>query len=228
MKKNKILTFDTSADKMYVTIGNDDQVNISRIIKNTPQRYHSALLIPIIAELLREEKITMQDIDAVGVNVGPGSFTGIRASATVARVIAQNLDIPVIGVSSLEVYSLLNNTDKNSLCLLDARKGKAYMGVYTSNGDVIKEPEAIEYDTVIEYARSNDVFIIADNIMSEKIKATGLDCINLQDIDCDFGIYLAKLTYKHLKSGNKEEFKWFNLKPLYIQPPPISMPKTQK
>ncbi|EKE02581.1 MAG: peptidase M22, glycoprotease [uncultured bacterium] len=224
----KILTFDTSADKMYITIGDDERVSTSRVIANTAERYHSALLIPVIIELLREEKITMQDIDAVGVNIGPGSFTGIRASATVARVIAQNLDIPVIGISSLEIYSLLNNTDKNSLCLLDARKGKAYMGVYTSCGDVIQKPEAIEYDSVIEYAKNNDVFVIADNTMSEKIKVSGLDCLNLQDVDYNFGINLAKLTYKHLKSGNKEEFKWFNLKPLYIQPPPISMPKTQE
>ncbi|OGI01772.1 MAG: tRNA (adenosine(37)-N6)-threonylcarbamoyltransferase complex dimerization subunit type 1 TsaB [Candidatus Melainabacteria bacterium GWF2_32_7] len=224
----RILTFDTSGDKMYVTMGNDGQVDISRIIENTAQRYHSASLIPIIAELLREKNITMQDINAVGVNIGPGSFTGIRASATVARIMAQNLNIPVIGISSLEIFSLINNTDKNSLCLLDARKGKAYTGVYTPEADVIKEPTALEYNDIIDFAKNNDFFIIADKIMSEKLKAEGLECVNLQETDYDFGINLAKLTYKHLKTDDREQFKWFNLKPLYIQPPPITMPKNTK
>lgn len=219
----RTLTIDTSLDKMFVTIGNNGQVDLSRTVENTAQRYHSALLIPVIIELLQKKGLTMQDIDAVGVNIGPGSFTGIRASATVARVIGQQLDIPVVGVSSLQIFSLLNDTDKNSICLLDAKKGKAYTGIFSPEGEIIQEPVALEYEQVFENIRNNDFYIIADNVMTEKLKSNEFECINLKDVVFNFGIYLADLTYRHLKTGN--EFKWYNLKPLYIQPPPITMPK---
>ena len=76
----KVLTFNTgSSDKMFVTIGENSQVKSFRVVESTKEQYNSALLIPTIIELLNEQNLTMQDIDVIGVNIGPGSFTGIRA-----------------------------------------------------------------------------------------------------------------------------------------------------
>ncbi|HBG47934.1 MAG TPA: tRNA (adenosine(37)-N6)-threonylcarbamoyltransferase complex dimerization subunit type 1 TsaB [Cyanobacteria bacterium UBA9971] len=256
----KILTFDTSTETMYVTIGNDSNILAHKIIETTQKSYNSAHLIPVIIELLQSLNLTMRNIEAIGVNIGPGSFTGIRASATVAKVMAQQLNIPVVGISSMEIYSLLNNTAKDTLIWLDARRGKAYMAVY---GEKILEPQAIEYENAVEYAKNNDLFIISDKKMSEIVKEAGLKTLNLAEIKENFGLFLAKLTYKHLhditviaRSGlraeaevaakpprnavygeqpsskatwqsQSSEFKWHDLKPLYIQPPPISMPKVK-
>jgi tRNA threonylcarbamoyl adenosine modification protein YeaZ len=221
----KILTFDTSTDVMYVTLGNDSDVEAYKVIETTEKSYNSAHLIPVIIELLQSQNITMQNIEAIGVNIGPGSFTGIRASATVAKVMAQQLDIPVVGVSSLEIYSLLNTTEKASLCLLDARRGKAYMAFYGKDGNIILEPQAVEYENAVEYAKNNDLFIISDKKMSEVVKEEGLECLNLSEVKENLGIFLAKLTYKHLQENNPDSLKWHDLKPLYIQPPPISTAK---
>ena len=73
----------------------------SKIVTNTDNKYHSAFLISTIKELLKANNLTPQDIDAIGTNIGPGSFTGIRACTTVARMFAQQLDIPAVGISSL-------------------------------------------------------------------------------------------------------------------------------
>lgn len=221
----KILTFDTSTENMFVTIGDDSNVKAYKITETTEKSYNSAHLIPVIIELLQSQNLTMEHIDAIGVNIGPGSFTGVRASATVAKVMAQQLDIPVVGVSSLEIYSLLNSTEKPSLCLLDARRGKAYMAVYGKNGEIIKEPQAIEYEKAVDFAKSSDFFIIADKKMSEIINNSGLGCLNLSESKENFGGFLAKLTYEYLRDNAFGIFKWHDLKPLYIQPPPISMPK---
>lgn len=223
----KILTFDTSTDTMYITISEDGNVELFKTIKSTKNQYNSAFLIPAIIELLKEKNLTMDNIDAVGVNLGPGSFTGIRVSATVARVIGQNLNIPIVGIPSLQVYSLLNNTQKNCLCLLDAKKGKAYLGIYTTEGDEIQAPEAVDYDKALEIAKSEDYFIISDKIMQEKLKNSGLESLNLNEIEHNFGIELAKLTCRKLKNEDRDKFGWYNLKPLYIQPPPVTMPKAK-
>lgn len=221
----KILTFDTSTDIMYVTLSENQCVKEYKILENTKNNYHTAYLIPVIVDMLQKIKLTMQDIDAVGVNIGPGSFTGIRASATVARVMGQNLNIPIIGISSLEILSCINNSGKNALCLLDARKGKAYAGLYDSNRNEIKAPASITYEEAIESAKTSNNFIISDTVMAEKLNDKKIESINYQNLNINFGPYLAELTYKKVISNSKNKYKWFDLKPLYIQPPPISMPK---
>ena len=216
----KILTFDTSTETMYVTIGNDSVVDAFKIIETTEKSYNSAFLIPVIIELLKEQNLTMQDIGAIGVNIGPGSFTGVRASATVAKVMANQLDIPVVGISSMEVYSCLNTSEKDSLVLLDARRGKTYFARY---GEETIAPCAMEYEEALEYAKNDDLFIISDKKMSEMLGQEGLECLNLPECKENLGLFLAELTFKYLKEQTKT--KWQDLKPLYIQPPPISMPK---
>ncbi len=220
-----ILAFDTSTDIMYVTLGKDNSVSDSRMIQSTEQSYNSAFLISTMADILIKNNFKPQDIEAIGVNIGPGSFTGLRASATVARVFAQQAGIPVIGTASFEVYSKLNNTGKNALCLMDARRGKAYAGIYDKNTNPVSEPCALEYQKAMELAKSSDFFIISDERMSGRLRGEGLEFVCFQQERADFGGFLLELTAKKLRENASEKFKWYNLKPLYIQPPPISMPK---
>ena len=123
----KILVFDTCLDKMYVTLALDKQILSSKIVENRDNKYHSAFLISTIKEILKENDLTPQNLDVIGTNVGPGSFTGIRACTTVARMMAQQLDIQACGVSSLEILSKINKTDKPTAVILDARKNSGYL-----------------------------------------------------------------------------------------------------
>jgi len=220
-----ILAFDTSTDIMYISLGQDNSVTDSRTIRSTEQSYNSAFLVSTTADILKKNKLRAENIEAIGVNIGPGSFTGLRASATVARVIAQQLDIPVVGVSSFQIYSMLNITEKNSLCLMDARRGKAYAGIYDKNSEPRLQPCAIEYEKALELAKSEDFFIISDNRMAKQLGEKNLESVQFMESGANFGEFLIKLTAKYLQERDKEEFKWHNLRPLYIQPPPISTPK---
>ena len=100
----KILAFDTCLDKMYVVLRTEDKILSSEVVENTDSKYHSAFLISTISRVLQENNVQPKDLDAIGINIGPGSFTGIRACTTVARVMAQQLNIKAIGVSSLDLY----------------------------------------------------------------------------------------------------------------------------
>ena len=132
----KILAFDTCLDKTYITLAEDDKILKSETIVSDGQNYHSAYLISTIVKVLKELNLTPKDIDMIATDIGPGSFTGIRACTTVARVLAQQLDIKAVGVSSLEILSKI--LGGNDLVALDARKNKAY--IY--DGDI---KGAIEY-----------------------------------------------------------------------------------
>ena len=204
----KILAFDTCLDKTYITLAEDDKVLRSETIVSDGQNYHSAYLISTIVKVLKELNLTPKDIDMIATDIGPGSFTGIRACTTVARVLAQHLDIKAVGVSSLEILSKI--LGGNDLVALDARKNKAY--IY--DGDI---KGAIELEQVDELVKGRT--LITDNSLLERFSQYTDKAVSYQVSDYPLGEILAKLAYE--KAVNNEETDWRKLKPLYIQPPSV-------
>lgn len=202
-KEKNILAFDTCLDKMYVVLKKDGELLASEIIENQGGKYHSAFLISTIQKVLSENNIKPEDIDLIGVNIGPGSFTGIRACTTVARVMAQQLGCKVKGVSSLEIFAQC--AGENPLVALDARKNAAYLYV---DGEI---KGAVPVEEVEKLTKSGKYNVITDN----KLKPI-LGGISYQEKDLPLGEILAKLAKKKDCDGD-----WHKLKPLYIQPPPM-------
>ena len=199
-----ILAFDTCLDKTYVTLGRDKDIIKSEVILSDGENYHSAYLISTIVKILKEAGLTPKDIDMIATDIGPGSFTGIRACVTVARVLAQQLDIKAAGVSSLEILSKILGGD--DLVALDARKNKAY--VY--DGKILG---AVELEKVDEMVK--DRVLITDNSLLERFKQFTDKAVSYQQGNYSLGEILVKIAL------NKTETDWRKLKPLYIQPPPV-------
>lgn len=205
----KVLVFDTCLDKMYVTLAQDDKILSSKIVCNKDNKYHSAFLISTIREILKENNLTPNDLDAVGTNIGPGSFTGIRACTTVARMMAQQLNLKAAGVSSLEILAQINNTNKPTVVATDARKNCAYL--YYDN----KIKGAVDVEEIKKLINDKDIFLITDDKMHEILGGN-----SYQQGEYPLGDFLAKLVYKKLINGESE---WQKLKPLYIQPPGVNL-----
>lgn len=197
------LAFDTCLDKMYAVIKKDGEILSSRVVENQDNKYHSAFLISTLQEIMSENNIKPQDIDLIAVNIGPGSFTGIRACVTVARIMAQQLNCKTVGVSSLEILARIS--DKNPLVALDARKNSAYLYY----DEEIKG--AVPLDKVKNIIAGGNYSVITDN----KLKAE-LGGISYQDSNYPLGEILAGLAEQKDDEGD-----WRKLKPLYIQPPPM-------
>lgn len=215
----KILSFDTCLDKMYVTLADDADIISSKIIETTQSHYHSAFLISTIKAILKENDLTPDYVDVISTNIGPGSFTGIRACTTVARIFAQSLNIKAIGVSSLEILSKINTTNKKTLVALDARKEMAYIAIFDRKTQILA-PKAILLTELNELIQKDDYFVITD----DKLKSI-LDGISYQSQNYNLGKYLVEITYEKLNTN--AEYNWQNLLPLYIQPPPITIKKTK-
>ena len=191
---------------MYVVLRTEKEILTSKVVENTESKYHSAFLISTIKSILKENNLKPADLDAIGINIGPGSFTGIRACTTVARVIAQQLNIKAIGVSSLEILSKLGG--ENPLVALDARKNKAYLWC----DNEIKG--AVELEQVQQIIKNGSYNVITDDRLQKILGGT-----SYQQGNYPLGEILSDLVLDKLKtqSGN-----WAELLPLYIQPPPIS------
>jgi tRNA threonylcarbamoyladenosine biosynthesis protein TsaB len=202
-----ILVFDTCLDKMYVTLAKDDKIISSKIVTNQDNKYHSAFLISTIKEILKENNLEPKDLSVIGTNIGPGSFTGIRACTTVARMMAQQLDIQACGVSSLEILSYINKSDRPTMVALDARKNCAYLRY---DNDI---KGAIPLDEIKQLLEEKEYYLITDDRLQKDLGG-----ISYQQEEYPLGDILAKLVYEKVK---KEACKWQELKPLYIQPPPV-------
>jgi len=199
----KILAFDTCLDKMYVVLKEAEELLASEIIENQGGKYHSAFLISTIQKVLSDNGIKPEEIDLIATNVGPGSFTGIRACTTVARVMAQQLGCKVVGVSTLEI--LAQCAGENPLVATDARKNCAYLYV---DGQI---KGAIPLEEVNKLIESGHYNVLTDN----KLKPL-FGGISYQEEAFPLGEILAKLAVEKECDGD-----WHKLKPLYIQPPPM-------
>lgn len=204
----KLLAFDTCLDKTYITLYDGEFHN--KVIRSTDENYHSAFLISTITELLKENNLTPKDLDFIATDIGPGSFTGIRACVTVARVLAQQLNIGAIGVSSLEILSEI--LGGNDIVALDARKNKAYY----YDKKILGAIELEEVDSMI-----TDKRVITDNSLSERFAPLAKEVVSYQKGEYPLGEILTKLAIKKFENGGNTN--WGELKPLYIQPPAVNL-----
>ena len=204
------LSFDTSLDKTYIVLGEDSEILSSIEIRSDEKNYHSAYLISTIAEVLKKHNKTPKDIERIGVNIGPGSFTGIRAGVTVARVLAQETNAYTFGISSLEILASASCLE-NPLVILDARKNMAYVWDNKVLG-------ALMLEDIDKIAKMRN--IITDNTLFERYKELGNSVLSYQEENFPLGKVLFNIiTNKDCGTDNV----WQNLKPLYIQPPPVTL-----
>lgn len=203
----KLLAFDTCLDKTYITLFDGKFHN--KVICSTNENYHSAFLISTITEILKENNLTPKNLEYIATDTGPGSFTGIRACVTVARVLAQQLNIGTVGISSLEILSNIFNN--NDMVALDARKNKAYL----YDNRILGAIELEEVDKTVKGKR-----VITDDSLSERFAPFAKEVISYQKGEYPLGEILAKLAIKKIENGGN--VNWGELKPLYIQPPAVN------
>ncbi|MFI3284191.1 MAG: tRNA (adenosine(37)-N6)-threonylcarbamoyltransferase complex dimerization subunit type 1 TsaB [Erysipelotrichaceae bacterium] len=94
--------------------------------------------------LMKKNGLEPKDIDSVCVAVGPGSYTGIRISMTIAKTLCSLKNIPLYKISTLALYA---NNQPNTMVLLDARSKRAYCGIYNYS-NILKDDFVEALDTI--------------------------------------------------------------------------------
>jgi len=221
----KLLVFDTCFNKSYIVLKDNGNVLSYKKIESTDSNYHSAYLIPNIRDILCTNNLLIKDLDAIAVNIGPGSFTGIRAGITIARVLAQQACIKLVGISSMEILSKLNKNLTDTIVVLDARKNNVYFAQYSS-GKEIKAPSLKEKETLPDILKNYNGCIVSDNSISSYLSSMGITALNYEENDEDLGLFLSDIAMEKL-SDSESTFNWAEVKPLYIQMPSITRPKVR-
>ncbi len=124
-----LLTLDTATLAGSVAVTRGEQV-LGEILLNV-RSTHSERLLSSVEQLLSDVGLTLADIDAFGVVVGPGSFTGVRIGVATGKGLAMATGKPLVAVSSLESLAFNVPLCRFPVCaLLDARKSEVYAGLY--------------------------------------------------------------------------------------------------
>lgn len=125
----KILAIDTSNYTLGVGLVNGSQV-AGEFITNV-KKNHSVRAMPAIEQLMKDCEIKPKDLDKIVVAKGPGSYTGVRIGVTIAKTLAWTLNIPISGVSSLEVLAMNGKYFDGYIApLFDGRRGQIFTGLY--------------------------------------------------------------------------------------------------
>ena len=124
----KILCIDTSSNLCSVAILEDTTL-IKKLELNNGLT-HSETLMPLIKQLLEESNLTLKDIDLLVSDIGPGSFTGIRIGVSTCKAFSDSLNIPCIGISSLDVLAYNIKNDGIICSTIDCKNANCYFALY--------------------------------------------------------------------------------------------------
>ncbi len=111
-------------------------VTVLAEVTSTDERRHAEDATPLMLEALELAGVTVQDIGRLAVDVGPGRFTGLRVGLSTVRALAFALDLPVTGVSSLELLAAEQGptTEIPVAAVIDARRNEVFQQIYGPDG----------------------------------------------------------------------------------------------
>lgn len=227
----KILSIDTSSNLCAVSVLEDTNLIKENILDDT--KNHSERIMPVIAQTLQEANLKLTDIDLIVCDKGPGSFTGIRIGVATVMSFVDSLNIPSIGISSLEclLYNvLLNQTEASYVCsLIDAKNENVYFELYSVSDnkissvipadcknineliDLLKNYDnicfvgdgAVSHRAVLLSTLNNVTFSEHNEISSYSLGIAGLNAYNSGGSDDLLPLYLRKSQAERAKQGKQ-------------------------
>ena len=130
-----LLVLDTSTEACAVGVAAGN-VHYGRF-ELTPRR-HTECVLPWSEQLLAQAGLDKTGLQAIGVGIGPGAFTGVRLAVSLAQGMALGLGIPLVPVSTLAVIAQAQGHDGPIVVAMDARMGECYVGFYQKHDGIVQ------------------------------------------------------------------------------------------
>ena len=140
------MIIDCSAGMSIFLLKNNEQFSVV----DTNQKRHTDELLLAVDRLFDDAKISVNDLDYIGVCVGPGSFTGIRVAVSIAKGLAVESKIKIVQMSNFDVYEIKNESEY--VLVLDGFSNYVYVRFVSKNGVIDK---CVTVQELMEYLRNN-------------------------------------------------------------------------
>ena len=212
-----ILNLETSSKNCSVSLLKGEKI-VNTIEQEDDNYRHSELLTSFIDQILSKEKISIQNLSAVSVSKGPGSFTGLRIGLSVAKGLCFPHNIPIIGINSLKILALSYTPEKDEhiLSLIHDKNDSFYSMLLDSNYNEMGKPSVVLIDEnfFTKYEKTNPPVIVCN---TKSIK----EIINFKSIK----IHINSVSAKHMGNISKKNFDKNNFEDLaYFEPMYIKKP----
>ncbi|MCY3625823.1 MAG: tRNA (adenosine(37)-N6)-threonylcarbamoyltransferase complex dimerization subunit type 1 TsaB [Candidatus Dadabacteria bacterium] len=213
----KILGIETSTFSGSVSLSDDDALLCEYVFNTGPR--HNEVLIPTIKRLFSDCGLGKDDLDAVCVSVGPGSFTSLRIGVSTAKALCYSLGAELVGVPSLEILTSNALWCGDCVCAMtDAGRGEVFFSFYDPESAEMTPAEIATPESVCARVRTKTVFVGSGSLLYENL---------IQDSAGERAVFLpanlntprasgcALLGRKKILSGHKDDP--FTLTPFYLR-----------
>jgi tRNA threonylcarbamoyladenosine biosynthesis protein TsaB len=210
-----LLNIDTALETASVCLSKNDEVLV--FATNDRQQDHAAWLHAAIAGILENTGHGLEQLDAVAVTIGPGSYTGLRVGLSAAKGFCYALQIPLITVGTLEIMAYAMKSEAEGLLcpMIDARRMEVFYAVYDNNLTEVVKPAAM----IIDEKSFNDFLfngiLIFSGSGSKKLQ-TILSHPNARfSQSIASAIHLSVIAYKYFQLKKFADLAY--IEPLYVK-----------
>ena len=157
-----ILAIETTTKNCSVALFQDGK-ELSCHEKLSQDYTHAEKLTVYIQELMKQIKLSFNDLDAIAISQGPGSYTGLRIGTSVAKGLCYSLEIPLISIPTLKgmAYQASVSEEYDLFCpMLDARRMEVFAAIYDKDNQEIRAVEAdiVHKETYDDYLHNKILF----------------------------------------------------------------------
>ena len=218
------LAFDTTGGGCSIVLLKNEQ--LLDIFEKCSEFGQAEILMPQIKKILEKNNILFEEIEALFVCIGPGSFTGVRSGIAAAKVF--DLAIPrltVGGVSAFEAYKQLfeeQELAEINAVIIETRRDDFYVQLFDKKLKEITESEVLTHDELLKKLKTQgvDVSLCGDGVERFLSKPSGL---TLHAIKLEKMVPIKSLALAGLKMLKDKKINY--PKPLYLRAPEVSVPK---
>lgn len=177
---------------------------------------HAERLHVFIEEIIKEVGITFQDLTAIAVSQGPGSYTGLRIGVSAAKGLCFALDIPLIAIDTLQVLASQANVSSGLIIpMLDARRMEVYSAIFTSN---FENKRAVQAEIITKNSfeeLQETLYFVGDCAEKCKPFLTKENFIFLEEIKYPSAKEMSFLSFEKYKKNDTVDVAYFE--PYYLK-----------
>lgn len=218
-----ILGIESATTQVGCAIGGHEGVLASA--HTTRGRRHAETLAPTIDFIRRQARIGLDEISVVAIDLGPGLFTGLRVGIATAKALAQALNVPMIGVSSLDLLAFpVRFSNRLIVAAIDARRGELFYSFYRQVPGGVQRLTDYEVGTPDDLASElsatqDEVLLVGDGAIRYADHFNGLKSIELVEESLAHPNATALVQLAHPRALREEFVRPWDLEPIYLRKP---------
>jgi tRNA threonylcarbamoyladenosine biosynthesis protein TsaB len=210
-----ILNIETATKNCSVAIAKNGETILCKEIAEEGYS-HAEKLHVFIEEVIAEAGISVQDLAAVAVSQGPGSYTGLRIGVSAAKGLCYALNVPLIAVDTLlTLASQAQVTDGKIIPMLDARRMEVYSEIFNAKLEVERTIQAEVIDENSFGDISETIYFVGDCAEKSKTVLTKENFIFLENIKYPSAAAMSKISFDKYQKSDTVDVAYFE--PYYLK-----------